>query len=103
MAHIESYKTRAAGFRHEEYEQEAMTRVNQQWSEAISPDVVVAVVQGTDHGALSNRATITRKLQSIIIDKVNFDKLDIATSFSSQRKRARSSTPTSRESISFCA
>jgi general secretion pathway protein D len=79
MAHIESYKTRAAGFRHAEYEQEAMTRVNEQWSEAISPDLVVAEKQGADHGDISNRAKITRKLQSIIIDKVNFDKLDIAT------------------------
>jgi general secretion pathway protein D len=79
MAHIELYKTRASGFRHDEYEQDQMTRVNQKWSEAISPDIVVADKQGQVSIAPSNRANITRKLQSIVIDKVNFDKLDIAT------------------------
>ena len=79
MAHIEAYKTRAAGFRHEEYEQEQMTRVNEKWSEAISPDIVVADKSTTLTSVISNRAVITRKLQSIVVDKVNFDKLDIST------------------------
>jgi len=80
MDHVERYKTRAAGFRHEEYEQERMTEVNQKWSEAISPDIVVppTAVNG-NITAPSNRASITHKLQSIVLDKVNFDRLDIAT------------------------
>jgi general secretion pathway protein D len=79
MAHIEGYKTRAAGFRHEEYEQEQMTRVNEKWSEAISPDIVVADKGTVVTSTVSNRSVITHKLQSIMIDKVDFDKLDIGT------------------------
>ena len=78
MAHMEGYRYRAANLRREEYKDEAMLKVNEQWAEAISPDIVVppkAVEQAT---ATSNRASITAKLQSIIIDKINFDKLDIA-------------------------
>jgi general secretion pathway protein D len=78
MAHMEGYRYRAANLRREEYKDEAMLKVNEQWAEAISPDIVVppkAVEQAT---ATSNRAAITAKLQSIIIDKINFDKLDIA-------------------------
>ncbi len=78
MAHMEGYRYRAANLRREEYKDEAMLKVNEQWNEAISPDIVVppkAVEQAT---ATSNRAAITAKLQSIIIDKINFDKLDIA-------------------------
>jgi general secretion pathway protein D len=79
MAHIERYRNRADGFRHEEYEDESLLKVNQDWSEAISPDIVVAP---TEHAVVvdhSERAEITRKLQSIILPNVNFDKLDIAT------------------------
>ena len=79
MDHVERYKNRAAGFRHEEYETEALGRVNQDWSEAISSDIVVPPSAGTDVVKPSERADITRKLESIVIDKVNFDKLDIAT------------------------
>jgi len=78
MAHIERYKTRAAGFRHEEYEQAAMEKVDHDWAEAISPDIVAAPNKVEHLAEHSNRAEITRKLQSIIIDKVNFEKLDIA-------------------------
>lgn len=79
MDHVERLKNRAAGFRHEEYESEALLRVNQDWSEAISPDIVATPAEVTTISTPSERADITRKLQSIIIDKVNFDKLDIAT------------------------
>ena len=78
MAHIERYRERADGFRHEQYEGAAMERVDHDWSEAISPDIVAAPVTSTGPTATSNRANITHKLQSIIIDKVNFEKLDIA-------------------------
>ncbi len=79
MAHIERYRLRADGFRHEEYEGAAMEKVDHGWAEAISPDIVetqktAGPIQGPSH-----RAAIQRKLSSIIIDKVNFDKLDIAT------------------------
>jgi len=79
MDHVELYKTRAEGFRHEEYEQARRTDLDLKWSEAISTDIVVPPKSGS--GSItqtSNRAAITRKLQSIIIDKVNFDRLDIA-------------------------
>ena len=79
MDHIERLKNRAAGFRHEEYEDEALVRVNQDWSESISPDIVVPPTTAVTESTPSERADITRKLQSIVIDKVNFDKLDIAT------------------------
>lgn len=79
MDHIERLKNRAAGFRHEEYEGEALLRVNQDWSEAISPDIVVVPTTTQVISTPSERAEITRKLQSIVIDKVDFDKLDIAT------------------------
>ena len=79
MDHIERYKNRAAGFRHEEYEDEALLHVNQKWAEAISPDIIAPPTVVAAVTAPSNRAAITRKLTAIILDKVNFDKLDIAT------------------------
>lgn len=78
MKYVELHRTQAAGYRHEEYEEAQMLKVNQKWSEAISPDIVVTTAP-TEHGTVSNRANITRKLNSIVIDKVDFDKLDIAT------------------------
>jgi general secretion pathway protein D len=78
MAHIERYRERADGFRHEEYEQAAMEKVAHDWSEAISPDIVQGPSTEGPIVGPSHRAEITRKLQSIIIDKVNFEKLDIA-------------------------
>ena len=78
MAHIERYRNRADGFRHEEYEQAAMETVNHHWSEQISPDIVSGPATTVAETNPSNRANITHKLQSIIIDKVNFEKLDIA-------------------------
>jgi general secretion pathway protein D len=78
MAHIERYKERADGFRHEQYEGAAMEKVDHEWSEEISPDIVQTQVAPTGPATQSNRANITHKLQSIIIDKVNFEKLDIA-------------------------
>jgi general secretion pathway protein D len=78
MAHIERYKERADGFRHEEYEQAAMEKVDHDWAESISPDIVSGPEQEGPVVGPSHRAEITRKLQSIIIDKVNFEKLDIA-------------------------
>jgi general secretion pathway protein D len=79
MDHVERYKERAAGFRHEEYEQSAMEKVDHEWSESISPDIVATPTKSEDNGGYSNRANITHKLQSIIIDKVNFEKLDIGS------------------------
>jgi general secretion pathway protein D len=79
MAHIELYKTRAAGFRHEEYEQAAMEQLNHKWAEDISPDIVSGPEEYNEGASKSsNRALINHKLSSIIIDKVNFEKLDIA-------------------------
>jgi general secretion pathway protein D len=79
MAHIERYKTRADGFRHEEYEAEAMENINHHWSEDISPDIVaVEKKEIVEHSNASNRALINHKLATIVIDKVNFEKLDIA-------------------------
>ena len=100
MDHIEHYKDRAAGFRHEEYEQASMTKLNLEWSEAISPDIVVAPIQQNGGGISSNRANITHKLQSIVIDKVNFDKLDIATVVSFLTQKSKELDP-DHEGINF--
>ncbi len=78
MDHIERYRLRADGFRHEEYEGAAMEHVDHGWAESISPDIVQAPTKEEASSLPSNRAAITRKLQTIIIDKVNFEKLDIA-------------------------
>jgi len=79
MSHIERYRTRADVARHEQYEQTQMEGIDHDWTEDISPDIVTGPVKNEAITNTSNRATITRKLQSIVIDKVNFDKLDIAT------------------------
>ena len=79
MDHMERYRLRAADLRREEYRGEAMLKVNQEWSEAISPDIVVPPSTQTAVVEPSNRAEITSKLQSIIIDKINFQKLDVAS------------------------
>ena len=80
MSHIERYKIRAAGFRHEEYEEASMEHLDNKWAEAISPDIVTPPNSAPNDVDVSrsNRAAIQRKLSSIIIDKVNFEKLDIA-------------------------
>ena len=79
MAHMERYRLRASNMRREEYKQEAMLKVQQHWSEAISPDIVATTSTPNVVVEVSNRAAITEKLQSIIIDKINFDKLDVAS------------------------
>ena len=78
MDYVEKLKTRALGFRHQDYENEMMERVNQDWSESISSDIVTTPAELEVSQTRSERAEITRKLASIIIPKVNFDKLDIA-------------------------
>jgi general secretion pathway protein D len=78
MAHIERYKMRADKFRHEEYETKQMERVDHDWTEDISPDLVATTNTVTQVNTVSNRVRIQQKLNSIIIDKVNFEKLDIA-------------------------
>jgi general secretion pathway protein D len=78
MAHIERYRDRADGFRHEEYELASMEKIAHDWTEDVSPDIVAGPAQNVGPTPSSNRAAITRKLQTIIIDKVNFEKLDIA-------------------------
>jgi general secretion pathway protein D len=79
MGHMERYRYRAANLRREEYKDEAMLKVNQEWSEAISPDIVVPPSTKVQVSEPSRRAEITNKLQSIVIDKINFDKLDVAS------------------------
>jgi general secretion pathway protein D len=79
MDHMERYRLRAANLRREEYKDEAMLKVNQEWSQAISPDIVVPPATPANVSEPSNRAQITNKLQTIIIDKINFDKLDVAS------------------------
>jgi general secretion pathway protein D len=78
MAHIERYRERADGFRHEQYELAAMEKISHEWSEDVSSDIVKGPEQSSGPTGISNRAAITHKLQTIIIDKVNFEKLDIA-------------------------
>lgn len=78
MDHIEHYKERAAEFRRDEYTGEKLEQVAQTWSEAVSPDIVVKpAAQEAASSSPTNRVNITRKLQSIVIDKVAFDHFDI--------------------------
>jgi general secretion pathway protein D len=100
MAHIERYKERADGFRHEEYEQSAMETVDHAWAEAISPDIVAGPVEAGPAPGLSNRAKITHKLESIIIDKVNFEKLDIASVIQFLQQKSKELDP-DHEGINF--
>jgi general secretion pathway protein D len=79
MAHMERYRMRAANLRREEYRDETLLKVNQEWEQAISPDIVVPPTNAQPVTETSNRAAITAKLSSIIIDKINFDKLDVAS------------------------
>jgi general secretion pathway protein D len=79
MDHIEKYRYRADTFRHTQYEDEGYMNLNLHWEDVVSPDIVIPPGTSTKTGNISNRAAITNKLQSIVIDKVNFDKLDIAT------------------------
>jgi general secretion pathway protein D len=100
MAHIERYKERAAGFRHEEYEQAAMEKVDNDWSEAISTDIVQVATQEGPTTKPSNRAEITHKLQSIVIDKVNFEKLDIAAVIQFLQQKSKELDP-AHEGVNF--
>jgi general secretion pathway protein D len=81
MDHMEKYRMQAAKLRTDEYTGEQLEHVDHQWAQDISPDIVVKdePVNPNTGPNNSQRAEITRKLQSIIIDKVNFDKLDITT------------------------
>jgi general secretion pathway protein D len=93
MDHIERLKYRAASFRHEEYEDEALLKVNQDWSEAISTDIVVPPTTETTVSTPSERADITRKLQSIVLPSVDFDKLDIAQVIDFLTKKSKELDP----------
>jgi len=100
MDHIERYRERADGFRHEEYEQASMEKINHGWAESISPDIVAPPTQVNTVSEHSNRAEITRKLQSIIIDKVNFEKLDIAAVIQFLQQKSKELDP-DHEGINF--
>ena len=100
MAHIELYRTRAASFRHEEYELKSMERVDHEWSQDISPDLVVAQTSNTETVTVSNRVRIQQKLNSIIIDKVNFEKLDIAAVIQFLQEKSKELDP-EHEGINF--
>jgi general secretion pathway protein D len=78
MAHIELYRERADSFRHQQYEYKAMETVAHGWAQSISPDIIGKANTETTEDTASHRVMIQRKLASIIIDKVNFEKLDIA-------------------------
>jgi general secretion pathway protein D len=100
MAHIERYKERAAGFRHEEYEQAKMEQVDHHWSEDISPDIVAVPTTSSTEVKMSNRAKIQHKLESIVIDKVNFEKLDIAAVIQFLQQKSKELDP-DKEGINF--
>ncbi len=100
MAHIERYKMRADGFRHEEYEEKAMETINHHWTEDISPDIVLGQKQIGPVPGPSNRAKITHKLESIVIDKVNFEKLDIAAAIQFLQQKSKELDP-DRQGVNF--
>ncbi len=98
--HIDAYAKRVAGVRHEEYELAAMEHVDHDWSEEISPDIVRGQSASLPSSSPSHRALITHKLQSIIIDKVNFDKLDIATVIQYLQQKSKELDP-DHEGVNF--
>ena len=102
MAHIERYRIRAAGFRHEEYERQGHGK-SQPWlgGSDFARHRGGPRVPGVDRPHRSNRADIQRKLLSIIIDKVNFDKLDIATVIQFLQQKSKELDPDHRASILF--
>jgi len=100
MAHIERYQFRADTFRHDEHEQAAFEQVDHGWAESISPDIVTGQNATTPTSEHSNRAEITRKLSSIIIDKVNFEKLDIAAVIQFLQQKSKELDP-DHEGINF--
>ncbi len=100
MAHIERYRERADGFRHEEYEQASLEQVNHEWAQSISPDIVATTSTATGSTDVSNRVKIEHKLTSIIIDKVNFEKLDIAAVVQFLQEKSKELDP-DHEGINF--
>ena len=102
MDRVERYKMRAAQFRHQEYETEKLDDVAAHWEESISPDIVVAPAAPNPYPSYSaNRAKIQHKLQSIIIDKVNFDKLDIDTVVQFLQAKSKELDVPTHEGINF--
>ncbi len=69
----------AAKVFHTEAEHAAMNDVTSKWAESISPDLVTPPIPQGTGGQSSHRALIEQKLERTVIDKVNFDKLDIST------------------------
>jgi general secretion pathway protein D len=100
MSHIERYRERADEFRHEEYEGKAMERIDNDWSQAISTDIVEGTTGTTTVLPESNRIKIEHKLNSIIIDKVNFEKLDIAAVIQFLQEKSKELDP-DHEGINF--
>ncbi|HEV3272506.1 MAG TPA: hypothetical protein VGZ93_10035 [Candidatus Methylacidiphilales bacterium] len=100
MAHIERYKSRADDFRHDAYEASTMEAVANDWSEAVSPDIVAGPAHEGPAPGLSNRAKITHKLESIVIDRVNFEKLDIASVIQFLQQKSKELDP-DHEGINF--
>ena len=93
MDHMERYRYRAANLRREEYKDETMLKVDQEWSEAISPDIVVPPSATESVSEPSRRAEITSKLNSIVIDKIDFDKLDVAAVVAFLTEKSRDLDP----------
>jgi general secretion pathway protein D len=93
MDHMEKYMDRASHIRHDQYEQEGYMNLDLTWQDAVSPDIVIPAGTSPTIGHSSNRAEITKKLQSIVIDKVNFDKLDIATVIAFLQKKSKELDP----------
>jgi general secretion pathway protein D len=100
MAHVELYRNRADQFRHEEYEGKQYEKLDHQWAEDISPDIVETATLNTPIETESNRVRIQRKLNSIIIDKVNFEKLDIAAVIQFLQEKSKELDP-DHEGINF--
>jgi general secretion pathway protein D len=101
MDHIERYRNRADQFRHEEYESKWMEQIDHAWSQEISTDIVAAANTGDGaKQADSNRVKIERKLSSIIIDKVNFEKLDIAAVIQFLQEKSKELDP-DHEGVNF--
>ncbi len=103
MAHVERYKERADGFRHEEYEQEKMEDVAHGWAEQISPDIVTPPTQQAETSGLSNRARLPTSSSRSLSTRLILRNSTSLRSSNSCRKKARSSILSTKASISSCA
>ena len=100
MTHIEKYRQRAAGERHDLEEQTQILRQDQGWETKVSPDIVIKEKHDTGTAEVSNRAKIAEKLDNIRLDHVSFSRADVAYVIQFLNGKTRDLDPT-HEGVNF--